>query len=286
MTREIATASTGLPAWMQPETLDQALAMADRIAASGLMPDHLAGNPGGVLMIMDQAQRWGMSPLAVAQATSLVRGKLCYEGKLIHAALLSQRAIREPLSYVYEGEGETMKVTVYGTLACGTERQVAGTVRDWRTHAKNKSGQDVSPWANPGSWRKMLAYRGTREWARMYAPAVMLGVQTPDEVIMDADDVVVHDDLSDPPPARVPRLDQGAENAVRTDATDPIDGLRKAIDYARRMLGDEEAIAVMKPIANRVGVKKLSDTPEEERATVMREIYEAVEVAETEGERL
>src|SRR5690606_19737175 len=33
-------------------------------------------------LVVNQAVRWGLDPFAVAQSVAVVRGKLCYEGKL------------------------------------------------------------------------------------------------------------------------------------------------------------------------------------------------------------
>jgi hypothetical protein len=66
-------------------------------------------------------------------------------------------------------------VTVSGVMPDGVTESIEGTVTDWRTDGKN------SPW-RPATYKKMLAYRGAREWARLYAPAVMLGVYSDDEM--------------------------------------------------------------------------------------------------------
>lgn len=198
MTNELATIPSGVPTWMNPENLAQALELARMFADSGLVPTHLQDNPGGILLIMDQAQRWGMSPLAVLQGSSVVHGKLCYEGKLVHAALLAAGVIKEPLRFDYSGKekSEAREVTISGILAStGQLRDHKGTVTDWKTTGKG------SPWM-PGNYDKMLAYRGTREWARMHAPTVMVGVMTQDEA-EEIRDVAPGDYSvqSDPPPA-------------------------------------------------------------------------------------
>lgn len=251
-----------MPAWMTPTSLDQALALADRVASSGLVPDHLKGNPGGVLMIMDQAQRWGMSPLAVAQCTSIVRGKLCYEGKLVHAALVSMGAIIGCLRYEYSGpeKSEQRRVTVRGTLRDGTECEAYGSVSEWKTTGNG------SPW-NPGNYDKMLAYRGAREWARLYAPAAMLGVYTPDEAI-EVEAISVHDD---PPPAKIRTVDTPA----------PFDGpsasdVAAVVKHAAAAMGGDAGIYI-NPILDRFGVSKSADIAEAQRAEFIDEIKAAVD---------
>ena len=177
MSTELALSSQpNLPTWMQPQNLDQALALADRFANSEMIPKHFKGDPGGFLAVLDQAQRWNMSPIAVAQCTSLVHGKLCYEGKLVHAVLQSMGAIREPLRFEYDGpiDSDKRSIKVSGTLPDGRIEVIEGTVGGWKTTGNG------SPWKK-GQMDTMLAYRGARNWARLFAPAALLGVYTPDE---------------------------------------------------------------------------------------------------------
>lgn len=123
--------------------------------------------------VVNQAVRWGMDPFAVVQCASVVRGKLVFEGKLVAAVLRAKLGVR--LNYEYdEGRGPKQGITVWGMLD-GDRLEIHGTVEDWSTGEKGA-------WGRASNWRRMLAYRGTREWARLYAPDVLLGVYTDDEL--------------------------------------------------------------------------------------------------------
>ena len=67
--------------------MDEALRLAEFMARARTLPKHLQASPGDCLMVVEQAMRWGMSPFAVAQATSVISGKMMYEGKLVAAAV-------------------------------------------------------------------------------------------------------------------------------------------------------------------------------------------------------
>ncbi len=191
MSTQLATAQQSANA-LVPRNIAEALELANVMSAANLIPEHLRGKPGDCLLIVMQAQRWGMDAVSVAQATSVVRGKLCYEGKLVAAALYAMGAIDGRLRYEFSGSGDARRVKVIGTpRGTKVEQEVEGTVADWRT--------------DNGNWKKqpddMLVYRGTRQWARRYAPEALLGVYTPDE-IESAPDVVQARVLStetDPP---------------------------------------------------------------------------------------
>lgn len=165
-----------------PRNIGEALELANVMSAANLMPEHLRNKPGDCLLIVMQAQRWGMDAVSVAQCTSVVRGKLCYEGKLVAAALYAMGAIDGRLRYEFAGTGEARRVKVIGKpRGTGVEQTVEGTVADWKT--------------DNGNWKKspddMLVYRGTRQWARRYAPEALLGVYTPDEIESDVIDAAV-----------------------------------------------------------------------------------------------
>ena len=169
-----STAETRMNA-LVPKSIPEALTLAEVMASASLMPDHLRGKPGDCLLIVMQAQRWGMDAVSVAQATSVVRGKLCYEGKLVAAALYAMGAIDGRLEYDFSGTPghDNRAVTVTGRpRGTGKNQTVEGTVGAWKTTNDN--------------WKRspddMLVYRGTRQWARRYAPDALLGVYTPDEM--------------------------------------------------------------------------------------------------------
>jgi len=99
---------------------------------------------------------------------------MCYEGKLVAAVLTSMGAIEGRLTYEIEGSGQDASIVVRGTPRGGIAQEVRGTVRDWKTTGNG------SPWDKQPETQ--LVYRGTRQWARMYAPEAILGVHAQEEV--------------------------------------------------------------------------------------------------------
>lgn len=156
-----------------PQSMEAAIKFAEMMARAKMVPTHLQGQVGDCLMVVEQAGRWGMSPFAVAQCTSVIQGKLMYEGKLVAAALHTSGALATRLDYQYSGEGASRVVRVSAVLAGETTpRFVDVRYADAKT--------------TNGMWTKQpdqqLAYHGARVWARRYAPEVMLGVYAPEEL--------------------------------------------------------------------------------------------------------
>jgi len=147
--------------------------VATAMAQAKLVPAHLQGSVADCLMVCQQADRWGMDPFAVAQATFVISGKLGYEGKLIAAVINSRARLSHRLSYELSGTGDNMKVVVSGQFEAEEDpRTVEATVGEARTDNKN--------------WTKlpdqMLCYYGARKWGRRHAPELMLGVLSEDEI--------------------------------------------------------------------------------------------------------
>jgi hypothetical protein len=165
-------------------TFEQMGLIASKLAASSLIPETLRTEKrngkvvnlpaeqvaANCFRIVEQSQRWGMSPFAVIDCASVVYGKLMWEGKVIAAALEATMGIR--LDYDYSGQGEGRAIVVSGRFPDEEKiRQVEGNVKNWKTDQWKATDYD-----------QRLAYRGAREWARRHAPGVILGVYSSDEI--------------------------------------------------------------------------------------------------------
>lgn len=155
-----------------PHDLNAAMQLANMMATGKLVPQHLQRSPGDCLMVIEQAIRWNMSPFAVAQCTSVIQGKLMFEGKLVAAALNSSGLLEKRLKEEFSGEGANRKVKLIGTIRGETKpRDIEISLAEAKT--------------SNGMWIKQpdqqLIYFATRAWARRHAPEVMLGVYSPEE---------------------------------------------------------------------------------------------------------
>jgi hypothetical protein len=166
------------------------------MARASLVPDSLKGSSfdeaqANCFQVAELADRWGYSPFAVAQCASIVYGKLMVEGKLVAAVLASKLGIE--LNHYYTGEWGKDDYRIYVTDADLSDEQIAGlkphikfpgirivdgSVGEWKTLEKDRSTK--------GNWKNQpdvqLQYRGDRTWARLFQPAIMLGVVTDDEI--------------------------------------------------------------------------------------------------------
>lgn len=202
MNAVVPTQQTGSA--LVPTSMESAMRLAEMMARGKLVPTHLHNSPGDCLMVVEQAMRWGMSPFAVAQCTSVISGKLMFEGKLVAAALNASGILSGRLEYEYAGAGANRAVTVRGTLKGDAKpREVTVKLDEVKT--------------NNQFWTKQpdqqLVYAGTRVWARRHAPEVMLGVYSPEEF-------------------EAPRSDAFAGTTIDAAPDAPPAGTREAINAA------------------------------------------------------
>ena len=149
-----------------------AMSLAKAMSSAKMVPQHLQGSPGDCLMVIEQAMRWQMSPFAVAQASAVVRGKMCFEGKLVAAAIQTSGVLEGRFHYTFSGEGQSRKVECSG--------KIRGESQPRTVEVTLASAATDNVW-----WKKtpdqMLTYHAARVWARRHTPEVMLGVYSPDE---------------------------------------------------------------------------------------------------------
>ena len=154
------------------EGMTGAMHLAKAMSSAKMVPSHLQGSPGDCLMVIEQAMRWQMSPFAVAQATAVVRGKMCFEGKLVAAAIQTSGVLEGRLNYEFEGDGQGRKVICSGLIRGEKKpRTVEVLLKDAKT--------DNQWWTKTPD--QMLSYHSARVWARRHTPEVMLGVYAPEE---------------------------------------------------------------------------------------------------------
>ena len=158
---------------LMPTDMRSAMDLAQMMARAKLVPSHLQDKPGDCLLVIEQAARWGMSPFAVAQSTSVISGKLMFEGKLVSAAVQSSGILSSRLAFDFDGEGASRAVTVKGTIRGEDEPR---TIRVTLAEAKTSNGM----WTKQPD--QQLCYFGVRAWARRHTPEVMLGVYSPEEM--------------------------------------------------------------------------------------------------------
>lgn len=157
-----------------------------------------------------QAMQWGMNPYAVAQKTHLVNGVPGYEAQLINAVISSSNAIVGHFHYEYDGDwskcASRREEIVKKPAKGGGIYEKKEMVRGWNSEDEQGlsvrvgaviRGETEITWGEPvyfssviirnsplwtSNPKQQIAYLALKYWARLYCPAVILGVYSPDEV--------------------------------------------------------------------------------------------------------
>lgn len=174
---------------------------AQALMHSTVLPESIRGNTpeqcfSNLMVAFDLADRLRTTPISVTQCMSIVHGKILLEGKLVQAAIDNVLGI--DLHPWWVGERGTDGYRIFLSdkpwddftdeqmtgLKPGQSfrdrKVVDGSVGEWKTYGKD--GRTPKPaWVGIQTQNQLL-YRATREWARRYAPTIMLGVYTDDEI--------------------------------------------------------------------------------------------------------
>lgn len=187
---------------------DHAFGRLERVAqimASGkaTIPNHLRGSAGDCFAILLQSARWGMDPYAVAQKTHLTQsGSLGYEAQLINAVVINNAPIVGRPTYEFFGDwtkiigkveerksdkGGKYYVAVWDKkledglgVTCSCTLKGETEPRSIDVLLSQCWPRFSTQWATDP--QQQITYAAIRKWARRYAPDVILGVYTHDEL--------------------------------------------------------------------------------------------------------
>ena len=160
---------------------ESAQRMALCLVSSDLVPETYRGKDkiGNALIALEMSQRIGASPLAVMQNLNIIHGRPAWSSSFIIAALNTCGRF-SPLRFRVEGAGESQICIAWaydrsgGEVLEGPQASIAmAKAEGW--YQKNGSKWKTMP-------DLMLRYRAAAFFGRLYAPDVLNGMHTADEV--------------------------------------------------------------------------------------------------------
>ena len=158
----------------------QSMQMARALCSSTLVPQDYRGeqNLGNTLIALEIAQRTGASPLMVMQNLYVVHGRPAWSAQFIIAALNACGRF-SPLRFGFDKE--SMECHAWA-IEKGSDTQLDGPkvslemakAEGW--YQKNGSKWKTMP-------EMMLRYRAASFFGKLYAPEILMGMQTEEEII-------------------------------------------------------------------------------------------------------
>ena len=163
--------------------------IAERLARGQMaVPPHCRDKAGVVYALIMQALEWGMPVMSVINKSYVVtnRGvdRIAYESQLIHAVIERNAPLIGRLRYEILGDGDERRCKVSGTFRgeIKSHEYISETLGSLR-EARGRNEQGVLK----GSplWERrpevQMFYSTSLQWARLFAPDIVLGAYTPEE---------------------------------------------------------------------------------------------------------
>jgi len=163
-----------------PGHFDQAQRVATALSQSTLVPKQYQGQVSDCLLAFDMAARLKANPLMVMQSLYIVHGKPSWSSSFI-AGMINTCGKFGPVQYDMRGEGDARGCVAFATFRETGERIEGPEVTIGMAKAEGWYGKNGSKWQTMPEL--MLRYRAVTLFGRLYAPEILLGMPTQEEVI-------------------------------------------------------------------------------------------------------
>jgi hypothetical protein len=161
------------------KTFEHGQRVAKMLCSSSLVPKEYQGNMQNTLIALEMANRIGASPLMVMQNLYVIQGKPSWSSSFIIAALNSCKRF-SPLRFEMDGKEDE-----YGCRAWAYELSSKDKLEGPKITYKMAKEEG---WFNKAGskWKTMpelmLRYRAAAFFGRLYAPDVLMGMHSMEEV--------------------------------------------------------------------------------------------------------
>lgn len=167
---------------------DHAQRVAKMLSSSSLVPSDYRGRIENCLIALEMSARIGASPMMVMQNLHIIQGRPSWSSPFIIASLNSCGRF-EPLRFRQVGEPSN---DTYGYEVVTKDKKGNELVGPAVTWAMVKSEGWLAK--NGSKWKTMpelmFRYRAAAFFGRLYAPDILMGMQTAEEIIDIAPTVV------------------------------------------------------------------------------------------------
>lgn len=166
-------------AFSAPAQFEHAQRVAKMLSSSDLVPKEYRGNIQNTLIALEAANRIGASPLMVMQNLYVIHGRPSWSSSFIIAAINSSKKF-SPLRFKVEGEGDAFGCTAWALENGTNERLESPKVTIAMAKAEGWVTKTGSKWKTMPEL--MLMYRAASFFGRLYAPEVLMGMHSVEEI--------------------------------------------------------------------------------------------------------
>lgn len=153
--------------------------IANALSSSTLVPQDYRGNVANTLVALEMAQRTGSSPMTVMQNMHVIHGRPSWSSQFVIAALNSC-GMFSPIRFRVAGEGDQK-----GCIAWAYDKATGDELEG--PEVTIKMAKDEGWYGKNGSkWKTMpdlmLRYRAAKFFGNLYAPHILMGMHSADEI--------------------------------------------------------------------------------------------------------
>ena len=152
------------------------------------VPMHCRGKPGVCFALAMQALEWGLPIMSVINKSYVPRGgdRIGYESQLLHAVIEKNAPLKNRLRYKIEGAEGERRCKVWGTFKGESEPHEYTSETLTKMHPGYVTKDNVKYVKGSPLWdtapEVQMFYSASRQWARLFAPDVLLGAYAPEEI--------------------------------------------------------------------------------------------------------
>jgi hypothetical protein len=152
------------------------------------VPLHCRDQPGVCYALCMQALEWGMPIMSVINNSYVPRGgdRIGFQSGIIHAVIEKNAPLKSRLRYEIVGEGQERRCKVWGTFKSEEKPHEYLSETLAKMHPGHVTKDNVKYVKGSPLWdtnpEVQMFYSASRQWARLFAPDVLLGAYTPEEI--------------------------------------------------------------------------------------------------------
>lgn len=161
------------------QSFEDAQRIAGALSKSTLVPRDYQGNVANTMIALEMAQRVNASPMAVMQNLYIIHGRPSWSSQFTIAALNGCGRF-SPLRFSVRGEGDNRECYAWAHDKNDGEKLTGPVVSIAMAKAEGWYGKNGSKWKTMPDL--MLRYRAAKFFGNLYAPDIMMGMHTEDEV--------------------------------------------------------------------------------------------------------
>jgi hypothetical protein len=167
------------PSFSDTSSFEHSQRVAKMLSSSNLIPKEYQGNIQNTMIALEMANRIGASPLMVMQNLYIVYGKPSWSSSFIIAAINNCRRF-SPLRFKIKGEGDTLSCFAWANDIHTNDRLEGPKVSMAMAKAEGWLNKAGSKWQTMPEL--MIRYRSAAFFGRLYAPDILMGMHTVEEV--------------------------------------------------------------------------------------------------------